>query len=140
MAPSVQSPAIVLPIMTPKRILIADDDPDCCKLLVLALQAPGTTLSVATDGGELLDQVAEHGPFDLIITDINMPWMQGLQVLASFRAAGLATPVLVVTGMPRADLPESIARMGHAGLLPKPFTVEQLRSAIAVLQAAEARA
>ena len=115
------------------RILIADDDASCRELLTLALQAPGIEVVAAADGGELLEFVAERDSFDLIITDVNMPWMEGLQVLASMRESGLATPVLVVTGMTRPDLQPSIERVGRAKLLPKPFTVKQLRTAIAEL-------
>jgi len=81
----------------PTRILIADDDPDSLELLELTLQSVGVEIVTAVDGGQLLELVAEDGPFDLIVTDINMPWMEGLQVLASIREAGLDTPVLVVT-------------------------------------------
>jgi CheY-like chemotaxis protein len=115
------------------RILIADDDADCRELLILALAAPGVEVCVATHGGELLQLAAEDGPFDLIVTDIDMPWIRGVQVLASFRAAGLETPVLLVTGLTRGGLTESIARLGRTALLPKPFAIAQLRSAVAEL-------
>lgn len=117
------------------RILIADDEADCRDLLVLALRGASNEIAVATNGGELLEQIAERGPFDLIVTDINMPWMRGLHVLASVREAGLRTPVLVVTGLCQPDLPTSIARLGRAKLLYKPFAVGELREAIAELLA-----
>jgi len=115
------------------RILIADDDQNCRDLITIALTAPGTQLLAAANGGELLEVLAEHGPFDLIVTDIDMPWMQGLQVLASCREAELQTPVLVVTGLSRPDLPAAVAKLGRSRLLTKPFTVADLRAAIAEL-------
>ena len=120
------------------RIIVADDDADCRELVSAALHAPGNEILFATNGGELLDLVAEHDDFDLIITDINMPWMEGLQVLASIRSAGLRTPVLVITGLTRPDLPAAIARMGNAGLLHKPIAIADLRGAIAELLVGEA--
>jgi CheY-like chemotaxis protein len=117
------------------RILVADDDPDCRELVARALGGPGTEVCMATDGGELLELTADDGGLDLIVTDINMPWMEGLQVLASIREAGLHTPVLVITGVTRPDLETSIDRMGRAHLLYKPFDVDQLRNAIADLLA-----
>ena len=119
------------------RILIADDEADCRDLLVLALRGAASEIAVATNGGELLEMIAERGPFDLIVTDINMPWMQGLHVLASIREAGLRTPVLIVTGLSHPDLPRSTARLGRAKLLYKPFAIGQLREAIAELLAIE---
>jgi DNA-binding response OmpR family regulator len=59
--------------------------------------------------------------------------MEGLQVLASIREAGLPTPVLVITGLTRPDLEASVERMGHASLLRKPFDAEKLRGAVAAL-------
>jgi CheY-like chemotaxis protein len=119
------------------RILVADDDVDCRELVSRALRAPATEIAIATDGGELLELAAGDEAIDLIVTDINMPWMHGLQVLASLREAGLATPVLVITGLTRPELPDAIARMGHASLLYKPFGADQLRGAIAALLAGE---
>jgi DNA-binding response OmpR family regulator len=117
-----------------RRYLVADDDESCRTLLELALSTPDSEVLVATDGGELLTLIAEEGPFDAVVTDINMPWMQGLQVLATVREAGLTTPVLVVTGMTSAELPAAVARLGHARLLLKPFTVQALRAELAALQ------
>jgi CheY-like chemotaxis protein len=122
------------------RILIADDDPDCRDLIVLALQDVEREIVVATNGGELLELIAEHGPFDLIITDIKMPWMEGVQVLAAVREAGLSTPVLVITGLTRPHLYDSIMHLKHARLLMKPFTVMQLREEIAALHVDESNA
>jgi len=118
---------------TRTRILIADDDPDTLELIELAVHAPGVELYMAVDGMELLELVAECDPFDLIVTDINMPWIEGLQVLASMREAGLETPVLVVTGLDRPGLASTIARMRNAMLLRKPFEIADLRRAIASL-------
>jgi CheY-like chemotaxis protein len=123
---------------TRTRILIADDDEDCRELVSLALHAPGTEICMAASGAELIELVAEGGPFDLIVTDINMPWMEGLQVLASIREAGLTTPALVITGVTRPDLQASVERMGNARLLCKPFGIAALREAIAALFAGEA--
>lgn len=119
------------------RILVADDEADQRFLLHRALRHAGNEVVMASDGGELLDKIADGGHFDAIVTDINMPWMQGLQVLASARGAGLETPVLVVTGLTRPDLEIEIARMGHAHLLHKPYSAEELRRAVARLLVSE---
>jgi two-component system cell cycle response regulator CtrA len=127
------SPDPTRAISTHTRILIADDDPDTLELLVLAIYGQGIETYVASDGIELLGIIAECGPFDLIVTDINMPWMEGLQVLASIREAGLDTPVLVVTGLDRPDLPATVAGFGSTMLLRKPFEIDDVRRAIAIL-------
>jgi CheY-like chemotaxis protein len=122
------------------RILVADDEADQRFLLHRALRHAGNEVVMAADGGELLDRIAQDGAFDAIVTDINMPWMQGLQVLASARGAGLTTPVLVVTGLKRPDLEIEVARMGHAQLLHKPYSADELRRAVAKLLVSEKQA
>jgi len=117
------------------RILVADDDADCRELVARALAGPDIEICAATDGGELIELTADDRGLDLIVTDIDMPWMHGLQALASLRSAGLETPVLVITGLTRPELATSIDRMGNAKLLYKPFGVEQLRGAVASLLA-----
>ena len=120
------------------RIVIADDDPDSLELLRLALVGPQIEICEAANGADLVDLLAESGPFDLIITDVLMPWMEGLQVLHSARAAEIRTPVLVITGLTRPDLQAKVDRLGNAKLLRKPFGIPELRAAVADLVAGQA--
>jgi two-component system OmpR family response regulator len=123
---------------TVSRIVIADDDPDSLELLRLALGGPQIEICEAANGADLVDLLAESGPFDLIVTDVLMPWMEGLQVLHSARAAEIRTPVLVITGLTRPDLQTKVDRLGNAKLLHKPFGIPELRSAVANLVAGQA--
>ena len=82
------------------RVLVADDDAPTLALVATALERLGCQVIRAEDGDELLQALAESGPFDLFVTDISMPWMTGLQVAHSARAAGLKTPVIVMTALP----------------------------------------
>ena len=70
------------------RVLVADDDPTMLSAVCHALELIGYEVTRAEDGDEFLQRVAEFGPFDLIVTDVAMPWMTGLQVAHSVRAAG----------------------------------------------------
>src|SRR5262245_658601 len=110
------------------RVLVADDDPSSLALVAAALERLGCTVTCAEDGDELLQKLATNGPFDLVVTDISMPWMTGLQVAHSARAAGLKTPVIVMTA-----LPIHAARVTELGapvvLLRKPFEIKQLVAA-----------
>jgi two-component system cell cycle response regulator CpdR len=120
------------------RIVIADDDPDSLELLRLALGNPQIEICEASNGADLVDLLAENGPFDLVVTDVLMPWMEGLQVLQSARAAEIHTPVLVITGLARSDLQAKVDRLGNARLLRKPFGIPELRAAVADLMAGHA--
>ena len=115
------------------KIAIADDDPDTLEFLCAALQGPDVDIVTVGSGGELVELLAERGPFDLIITDIDMPWMDGLSIVRSARAAEITTPVLVITGLARMGLQVAVARLGNASLLRKPIDVRALREAAARL-------
>jgi two-component system cell cycle response regulator CpdR len=115
------------------RIAIADDDPESLELLSASLQSPTTEICTAASGAELVVLLAEHGPFDLIVTDVDMPWMEGLAVIRTARASEIQAPVLVITGLSRPDLEASVARLGNASLLRKPIGISDLRSAVAEL-------
>ena len=119
---------------------MADDDPEMLGLVAEALEHLGIDVVAVTAGGELLEKLANDGPFDLIVTDISMPWMTGLQVMHSARTAGLAVPVVVMTGLCDPTLTEQVISLGaHAELLHKPFSIHELRTAVRRGLAATAR-
>jgi CheY-like chemotaxis protein len=115
------------------RIAIADDDPESLELLREALLSPTVEISEAASGGHLVELLAEHGPFDLIVTDVDMPWMDGISAIRSARAAEVTTPVLVITGLARMGLQVAVTRLGNAKLLRKPLDIPALREAVAEL-------
>jgi two-component system cell cycle response regulator CtrA len=119
--------------VTVLRIAIADDDPESLEFLVEVLRSPTMEIHKASTGAELVVLLAEQGPFDLIVTDVDMPWMEGVAVVRSARAAEIQTPVLVMTGLTRPDLQASVGRLGNAKLVRKPIGVSDLRLAIAEL-------
>lgn len=102
------------------RILVADDDPTSLDLVGRAMERLGCSVYSAEDGGQLLQAIAEYGPFDLIVTDVAMPWMTGLQVVHSARTAGVMTPVIVMTASQ--VTPSEVELLGtNTTLLRKPF-------------------
>jgi len=109
------------------HVLVADDDAATLALVADVLERLGCIVTRAEDGDELLQAIATCGPFDLLVTDISMPWMTGLQVTYSARAAGLTTPVIVMTALP-IDAAR-IDALGHTILLRKPFGSKQLEAA-----------
>jgi CheY-like chemotaxis protein len=59
------------------RVLVADDDPLLLATVTDALTHLGAKVTSAASGAELIEQMANEGPFDLVVTDISMPWMNG---------------------------------------------------------------
>lgn len=107
------------------RILVADDDPTSLSLVGRAMERLGCSVERAENGDELLQAIADCGPFDLIVTDVAMPWMTGLQVAHSARTAGMTTPVIVMTAMHMSHADVDVVG-GNTVLLRKPFKLSQL--------------
>lgn len=112
------------------RVAIADDDPEALELWGQILRHPAIEICTAASGAELVVLLAEQGPFDLIVTDIDMPWMEGLAVIRSARAAEIEAPVLFISGLSRPDLKSAVERLGNARLLRKPIAVSTLRATV----------
>lgn len=116
------------------RILVADDDPELLGTVSEALARLGAMVVEAGSGAELIDRLAEDEPFDLIVTDISMPWMSGLQVMQSARTAGLEAGVIIMTALRDERIPAQVEALGrHVILLRKPFELAELEDAAAEL-------
>jgi CheY-like chemotaxis protein len=117
--------------MTRLRALVADDDGDMLAMVCKALRQFGADVVGVTSGGDLLEKLAEDARFDVIVTDISMPWMTGMQVMHSARTAGLPIPVIVITALRDPTLPEQVTSLGaRAELLHKPFSIDELYAAL----------
>ena len=110
------------------RILVADDDLELLDAVAEALSHLGADVVRARTGGELIDKIADEGPFSLVVTDISMPWMSGLQAMHSVRTAGLATPVIVMTALKEGRVADQVRTLGRdAVLMRKPFALADLQ-------------
>lgn len=114
----------------PLRILVADDDADLLEVLVESLTEAGAHVASVKSGAELLKRLGEDASFDLIIADVLMPWMTGLQVASSVRDAGLEVPVILMTGAGDASLDERVDSLDRTLLLRKPFDQGELKAAV----------
>jgi DNA-binding NtrC family response regulator len=106
-----------------KRILIVDDDPEIHGLLSAALSAPQREIESAYDGLEALRRM-EAAQFDLVLTDVNMPGLDGLALLERIQKERPGTRVAVMTV---ANTPETIVhaiRERAFTYFCKPFTIE----------------
>jgi CheY-like chemotaxis protein len=116
------------------RVLVADDDLQLLETVAKALRGMGAEVVQAESGAELIEQLANEGPFDLVITDISMPWMSGLQAMRSVRTVGLGMPVIVMTALDDDRVSAQVEALGrNAVLLRKPFELHELESVMALL-------
>jgi DNA-binding NtrC family response regulator len=83
--------------MAGEKILVVDDDDSMCQFLSIMLRKEGFEVTTVRDGQSAVQKVKEDG-FDVVITDIKMPGMDGLQVLDQIKAIDPSTPVVIMTG------------------------------------------
>lgn len=108
------------------KILVVDDDPQLLDLLVDTLRAIGHDVSGAPGGVEALKQL-KNEQFDLMITDIKMPDVDGLQLLKKVRRHYSQMPVLFITAVESKDI---IGQAAPDGFLAKPFRISQIEELI----------
>jgi two-component system response regulator PilR (NtrC family) len=82
--------------MSEGRILIVDDEESMCQFLSIMLRKEGLDVAAVSNGAEALRQM-KSGSFDVVITDIQMPKMDGIQVLSGIKAIDPAVPVIIMT-------------------------------------------
>lgn len=113
------------------RILAIDDSRTMREMLRASLASAGFEVHVATDGQEGIDCLAEVRP-DVIITDINMPRLDGFGVIEAVRNGTERPdlPILVLTTESAADLKERARKSGATGWIVKPFDDQRLIGAI----------
>ena len=114
-------------------ITIADDDPDTREFVRHVLAGTRTRIVLAASGDDLATLLAQQAPTDLLVTDIWMPPVSGLELVARARGLGFATPTLFNTGADDPALVHRVAQIGGARLLRKPFGLVGLLGAVAHL-------
>ena len=83
--------------MAEEKILVVDDDEAMCQFLSIMLKKEGYDVSTVNDGHSAIQKVKEDG-YDVVITDIKMPGMSGLQLLEAIKAVDPSMPVVIMTG------------------------------------------
>lgn len=117
------------------NILLIDDDVNLLKLLRRPLARVGHTITEATDGKQGWDLFVEHpSKFDVIITDIKMPVLSGIELLRRLRDREYDVPVIIITGYEDIRSSIEILRFGAFDLLLKPFSAPELLDILGKLQ------
>lgn len=116
------------------RILIIDDDPGIRGLIKAVLTRRGHDVTEASDGREGLAGWEASAP-DLVVTDVQMPGLGGIDMIRDLRRRGSPAKILIVSGK-RAPLDEELSAMreeGRLGVLDKPFTPAELVASVQAL-------
>jgi DNA-binding response OmpR family regulator len=110
-------------------VLVVEDDPKIAAMIAKGLRARQFEVETVTSGGGAVDRVSEGG-IDVLLLDLGLPDLDGLDVLQTLRDRGLELPVIVITA--RSDPGDRAAAidLGVAEYLTKPFVWAQLWAAI----------
>lgn len=109
----------------PVRVLVVEDDLVSCALVEGYLAEAGYDVLAVSDGGDALEELSRNA-FDLLILDINIPTLSGLEVFEIMLQKGMETPALFITGIGGTDVEMQSLEMGAAGFLRKPIRKEVL--------------
>jgi len=107
------------------RVLLVDDDPAIIRAYGAALARHGVTVETASNGKEAAKRVTAT-PFDVIVSDISMPEMTGIEFLKAVRAHDLEVPVILMTGEPSVESAIRAIEYGVFRYLPKPVAGQDL--------------
>ncbi|MFH1091103.1 MAG: response regulator, partial [Pseudomonadota bacterium] len=111
------------------KILVVDDDFSMREFLELMLKREAYEVHLAPGGREALD-LAARMPFDLVISDIRMKEVDGLDVLRGVKAINLETAVILISAFATVETAVVAMKEGAYDFIPKPFRIEELKAVI----------
>jgi DNA-binding NtrC family response regulator len=110
-------------------VLLIDDEPIVGQRLKGTLEKLGCEVDVFQDPVKALDRIREKG-FDIIVTDVMMPDVNGIQILEAAKAVNADAKVIVITGFATSDLARECMEKGAFDMIAKPFKPSDLRSLV----------
>jgi putative nucleotidyltransferase with HDIG domain len=116
------------------RVLVVDDNASLLRFLVSAFSANGCTVTQAAAAEQALTLITEHS-FDLVVSDIKMPGLSGLDLLRAVKGKQPGTPVVLITGNPSVNSAVFGLRHGAYDYLPKPFSIREVQDLLARIRA-----
>ena len=108
------------------RLLVVDDERSMRELLSIVLRREGYDVVLAENGHKAIDEL-ERGRFDLLISDIKMPDMSGVEVLRAAKAADASLPAIMMTAFASTETAVEAMRLGACDYLSKPFDIDLLK-------------
>ncbi|MDT8445439.1 MAG: response regulator [bacterium] len=114
-----------------KRILTVDDSASVRQMVQFTLSSAGYEVQEAVDGQDALSKLG-NGPYDLVLTDLNMPNMDGISLIKALRAESSTrtTPIVMLTTESQAEMKQQGKSAGATGWIVKPFNPDQLLAVV----------
>ena len=109
------------------KVLVVDDEQKMCEFLELVLSQDGHQVLAATSGEQALDIIKSNPDLDVIVTDLMMPKITGMEVLEEAKRMLPDTPVIMITGYSTVENAVQAMKAGAFDYLPKPFKVDEVK-------------
>ena len=116
-----------------KTILIVDDNPNMASLLAEMLEVFNYDALRATDGHDALNQIAQNKNVAMVITDMRMPKMSGLELLQTIKENNPKLPVVLISGYSVDEVGSDIVKAKADGFLNKPFMMSDIERLLSEL-------
>ena len=120
------------------RVLVVDDNTSLLRFLVSAFTANGCNVAQASAAEQAIELLSGEA-FDLVVSDIKMPGLSGLDLLRAVKGKQPGTPVVLITGAPSLNSAVFGLRHGAYDYLPKPFSIKEIQDLVARIRADRAR-
>ena len=115
------------------RLLIADDERNISEGLQMLLQEDGYDVDAATDGEEAWEQLSS-GEYGLVLADLNMPRLDGLELFARMRDQSIDSEIIIISGQGTVDSAVEAMRHGAYDYLTKPLDLEQFTRVVQAIE------
>jgi two-component system, cell cycle sensor histidine kinase and response regulator CckA len=112
------------------RILIVEDDEGVCKFLSRILSVSSATLEIATTGKGGLELFCQHQDIRLVILDLSLPDLGGLDVLAEIRKSSVSLPVVISSGFEEEIIESQLKEDPYLRFLHKPYRIDKFWSVL----------
>ncbi len=112
-----------------RKILVIDDEKNMCTLCRRALSRKGFDVKIAISALDAIGLV-EKEDFMLLVVDLKMPEMGGIEFIKRARQAGFRNKCIIVTAYPSVDAMKEAKKLGVSDLLIKPFSISELEKAV----------
>ena len=116
------------------KIMILDDEPIVCKRLKPALEKQGFEVDTYTDSVEAMERIKGFG-YDIIITDLKMKGVDGMQLLGEAKRQTPNTEVIVITGFATMETAKESFQQGVFDFIAKPFKLNEIQSVVSRAEA-----
>jgi DNA-binding NtrC family response regulator len=111
------------------NIIVIDDEPIVCERLKPALEKAGLSVETYTES-RAAQRRLEEKTFDIVVTDLKMKDLDGIQILKNVKASSPGTVVIIITGFATVELAREALKIGAYDFIAKPFKIRSLRDLV----------